>query len=320
MEISNVLLVGGSGFVGSHIAHLLVGRGCRLTVPTRRREQAKHLLPLPTVDVVEADVNDDAALRRLMAGQDAVVNLAGILHSRNGSPYGPDFAQAHVELPRRIVAAAKSAGVRRLLHMSALRADTGGPSQYLRSKADGETAVRAAGDALAWTIFQPSVIFGPGDSFLNMFASLARAFPVLPLASPDARFQPVFVEDVAHAFADSLERPESHGQTYPLCGPKVYTLRQLVDYVTELIGCPRLVIGLPDGLSYLQAMMLEFAPGKTLMSRDNYRSMKQDSVCPAHCTLPFGRAATTLEAVAPVYLAHQEPRASYYPFREKARR
>jgi NADH dehydrogenase len=320
MEFKNVLLVGGSGFVGSHIAHLLVARGCSVTVPTRRRESAKHLLPLPTVDVVEADVSEDANLRPLLAGQDAVINLVGLLHSRNGSPYGADFARAHVELPRRIVAAAKSAGVKRLLHMSALHADASGPSQYLRSKADGEAAVRAAGEALAWTVFQPSVIFGPGDSFLNMFAGLARAFPVLPLASPDARFQPVFVEDVAHAFVDSLERPESHGQTYPLCGPKVYTLRQLVDYVTEVIGCPRLIVGLPDGLSYLQAMMLEFAPGKTLMSRDNYHSMKQDSVCPADCQLPFGRAATTLESVAPAYLAHHEPRASFYPFREKARR
>jgi NADH dehydrogenase len=320
MEINNVVLVGGSGFVGSHIAHLLADRGCCVTVPTRHRERAKHLLPLPSVDVVEANVNDDTALRQLLAGQDAVINLVGLLHSRNGSPYGPDFAQAHVELPRRIVAAAKSAGVKRLLHMSALHADAGGPSQYLRSKADGEAAVRAAGDALAWTILQPSVIFGPGDSFLTMFAGLARLFPVLPLASPDARFQPVFVEDVARAFVDSLDRPESHGQSYALCGPKVYTLRQLVNYVTELIGCPRLIIGLPDGLSYLQAMMLEFAPGKTLMSRDNYHSMKQDSVCRDDCTLPFGRTATTLEAVAPVYLAHHEPRASYYPFREKARR
>lgn len=320
MEIKNVLLIGGSGFVGSHVAHLLAQRDYCVTVPTRRRERARHLLPLPTTDVVEADVHDAATLQRLMAGQDAVINLVGVLHSRNGSPYGPDFAQAHVELPRKIVAAAKAAGIKRLLHMSALKADAAGPSQYLRSKADGEAALRAAGDALPWTLFQPSVIFGPGDSFLSMFAGLARSFPVLPLASPDARFQPVFVEDVAHAMVDSLERAESHGQTYALCGPRVYTLRQLVEYVAQLIGYRRLVIGLPDGLSYLQAMMLEWMPGKTLMSRDNYYSMKQDSVCGGDCVLPFGRTPTTLEAVVPVYLAHHEPRASFYPFREKAGR
>lgn len=320
MEIKNVLLVGGSGFVGSHVAHLLAQRDCRVTVPTRRRERAKHLLPLPTVDVVEADIHDDAVLQRLTFGQDAVINLVGLLHSRNGNPYGADFARAHVELPRRLVAAAKSAGVGRLLHMSALHAASDGPSQYLRSKADGEAAVRAAGDSLAWTIFQPSVIFGPGDSFLNLFAGLARWLPLVPLASANARFQPVFVEDVGRAFMDSLDHAESHGRSYPLCGPRTYTLRELVDYVAETAGTPRLIVGLPDGLSYLQAMMLEFAPGKTLMSRDNYRSMKQDSVCAADCALPFGRSATRLETVAPRYLANREPRANYYPFREKAGR
>src|SRR5512135_665627 len=174
MEYTNVLLIGGSGFVGSHAAHVLTGRGYRVTVPTRRRERAKHLLPLPTVDVVEADVNDAAQLSQLMAGQDAVINLVGLLHSRNGTPYGPDFSQAHVELPKKIVAAAKQRGVRRLLHVSALNAERSGPSQYLRSKADGEAAVREGGSEVPWTIFRPAVIFGAGDSFLNMFAELAR--------------------------------------------------------------------------------------------------------------------------------------------------
>lgn len=319
MEINNVLLIGGSGFLGSHIAHLLSGRGYTVTVPTRRRERAKHLLPLPTTDVVEANVNDSAALERVLAGQDAVINLAGVLHSRNGAPYGPDFAQAHVELPKKIAAAATKLGVRRLLHVSALKADRGAPSQYLRSKADGEAAIRAAGEALPWTIFQPSVVFGPGDNFLNMFAELARKFPVLPLASPTARFQPVFVEDVANSMVDCLERPESFGKTYELCGPKVYTLRQLVEYVSELIDCPRPIIGLTGGLSYLQAMMLEFAPGRTLMSRDNYHSMQVDSVC-GGCALPFDRQPVALESAAPGYLAHHVPRARYFPFREKAGR
>jgi len=319
MEINNILLIGGSGFLGSHVAHLLSGRGYSLTVPTRRRERAKHLLPLPTTDVVEANVHDTAELERVLAGQDAVINLAGVLHSRNGSPYGPDFAQAHVDLPKKVVAAAGKLGVQRLLHVSALKADRNGPSQYLRSKADGEAAIRTAGDALPWTIFQPSVVFGPGDSFLNMFAQLARTFPILPLASPNARFQPVFVEDVANSIVDSLDKPESFGKTYELCGPKVYTLRQLVEYVSELIDCPRPIVGLSGGLSYLQAMMLEFAPGKTLMSRDNYHSMQIDSVC-GGCALPFGRQPVALESVAPSYLAHHGPRARYYPFREKAGR
>jgi len=319
MELRNILLIGGSGFLGSHVAHRLCARGYNLLIPTRRRERARDLLTLPTADVVEANVHDAAQLERLMADQDAVINLAGVLHSRAGTPYGPDFAQVHVELPNKIVAAAKSAGVQRLLHISALKADRSGPSAYLRSKTDGEAAIRCAGDELPWTIFQPSVVFGPGDRFLNMFATLLRKFPMLPLASPAARFQPVFVEDVANSVADSLGRVDAIGQSYELCGPKVYTLRQLVEYVSALIKCPRPIIGLSDRLSYLQAMMLEFAPGETLMSRDNYYSMKVDSVC-AGCALPFGRAATSLESIAPAYLAHHVPRARYSPLREKAGR
>lgn len=317
MDILNVLIIGGSGFVGSHLAHQLSANGFRVTVPTRRRERAKHLLPLPTTDVVEADVHDEAQLGALVQGQDAVFSLVGILHSRGGTPYGADFAQAHVELPRKIAAACGRHGVKRLLHVSALNADRNAPSAYLRSKADGEAAVKQAA-GVPWTVFQPSVIFGPGDSFLNMFAALARRFPVLPLACPDARFQPVFVEDVVAAMLESLGREDGAGATYPLCGPKVYTLRQLVAYVGELAGCRRPIVGLSQGLSYLQAAMLELAPGK-MMSRDNVDSMKVDSVC-SGCALPFGRQPTRLEAVAPGFIGQHLPRARYSPFRARARR
>jgi NADH dehydrogenase len=319
MDIKKVLLIGGSGFIGSHVAHLLSARGLRVTVPTRRRERAKHLLPLPTVEVVEANVGEAAEVAALSRGQDALINLVGVLQSRPGTPYGADFAQAHVELPRRIVAAAREVGVQRLVHVSALKAGRDAPSAYLRSKADGEAAVREVGSSSAWTIFQPSVVFGPGDSFLTMFAGLARLFPILPLACPGARFQPVFVEDVARAIVDSLAEPSAFGQTCELCGPKVYTLKQLVQYVTEVIDAPRVIIGLPDRLSYLQAMMLEFAPGKTVMSRDNYYSMQVDSVC-SGCALPFGREPTALESVAPGYLKGAGIRMYFNHFREKARR
>ena len=319
MEIKNILVIGGSGFVGRHVAHALADRGHNLTVPTRHYERAKHLLVLPTADVVEANVHDERRLDRLVAGKDAVINLVGILRSRSGQPYGPDFAKAHVELPKKILAACARNGVPRLLHMSALQADPKGPSQYLRSKGEGEAAVLAARDTLGVTVFRPSVIFGPGDSFLNMFARLLRVFPLIPLACPNARFQPVFVEDVAAAMVHSLEAPESLGRAFDLCGPTVYTLRELVEYVGRVIGCPRPVIGLPDSLSYLQAFAMEFVPGGP-MSRDNYYSMQVDSVCAAGCALPFGRAATALEAVAPEYLAQHTPRYRYYGYRVKARR
>lgn len=327
MDIESVLLIGGSGFVGSQLAEQLSEQGLRVTVPTRRRERAKHLLPLPTTDVVEANVHDPAELSRLVRGQDAVINAVGVLHSRRGTPYGPDFAQAHVELPRKIVAACRTHGVRRLSHISALKADSNGPSAYLRSKGDGEAAIRdagtrASGSPFGWTIFQPSVIFGPQDSFLNLFAELTRKFPLLPLACPDARFQPVFVDDVAAAIAASLSNEAACGRTYEVCGPTVYTLRQLVEYVGELIGCRRPIIGLSRRLSYFQAALLELAPG-SLMSRDNVRSMTVDNVC-SGCPQPeylrARRTPTALEAVAPTYLGQHHPRGRYSPLRSKARR
>jgi NADH dehydrogenase len=306
MRHDNLLVVGGSGFVGRHLVAALVKRGARVTVPTRRRERAKHLLPLPTVEVVEADVDRAGELERLADGMDAVVNLVGVRHSRRGRPdergpndYGPDFAQAHVELPQAVVRACRAAGVKRLLHMSALGADPQGPSEYLRSKGIGERAALAADD-LAVTEFQPSVIFGPEDSFLNLFATLARFLPVLALACPEARFQPVYVRDVVRAFVAALDARETHGQRYTLCGPRQYTLRELVQAVCRITGRRRLVIGLGERLSYLQARLMELAP-VPLMTRDNYYSMQVPSVCDG--AFPFGIEPAALEGVAPAWLA-----------------
>ena len=299
----NILLIGGTGFLGTAIVRELARRPATadscFTLPTRRRERAKHLLVLPTAQVVEANVHDPATLARLMAGQDTVISLVGILKGGEGEPYGKGFARAHVELPRKIAAAAKAAGVRRLLHVSALKAAADAPSGYLRSKAAGEAVLRDAG--LDLTLFRPSVIFGPGDAFLTLFAKLARIAPVFPLAGAAARFQPVWVEDVAAAVADSLARSESIGAAYDLCGPTQYSLRELVSYAAAVAGHPRAVIGLPEAIAWLQAWAMEFIPNGP-MTRDNIRSMRVASVCDSGCTLPFGRIATPLETVAPTYL------------------
>ena len=313
MKINNVCIIGGSGFVGKHIANLLTTQEISLRIPTRHRERTKELLVLPTADVVEANVHDDAELDRLLIGMDAVINLAGILHG--------DFRSVHVELPRRIVAACTRNGIARLLHMSALNAGTDRLSTYLRTKGEGERIIMSSG--LMTTIFRPSVIFGPGDSSLTLFAKLARWLPVLPLASPDAKFQPVFVENVAHAFAASLEAPNTFGQSYDLCGPKCYSLRQLVEYAAQVTGHHPAIIGLNDSLSYLQALMMEFLPGK-LMTRDNYYSMKVDSVCGSgtFCNLAevWGIRPAALEEVAPLYLGNRMPRERYDRYRHRAGR
>jgi NADH dehydrogenase len=315
--MASICVLGGSGFVGRHVVARLVEQGHDVVVPTRRRERARHLIMLPTIDVVQANVHEPRSLARLIARCDAVINLVGILQSRNGTPYGPDFAAAHVELPRKVVAACLEEKVPRLVHMSALKAAADAPSQYLRSKADGEAAIVAARAQLATTIFRPSVVFGPEDRFLNLFAQLQRFLPVMFLASPNARFQPVYVGDVADAFVRCLDADESHGKAYDLVGPGRYTLRELVAYAGQISGHPRPIVGLGDRLSYLQASFMEYAPGK-LMSRDNYRSMKLANVSDAK--LPFGIHATPLEAVAPIYLKGMSPRSRYSEFRYHAGR
>jgi NADH dehydrogenase len=248
---------------------------------------------------MEADIHDPVALAALLQGADAVVNLVGILKGGEGAPYGAGFARAHVELPRRIAAAARQAGVARLLHVSALKASAAAPSGYLRSKAAGEAAL---GDEFpAATIFRPSVIFGRCDSFLTLFAQLSQRLPVVPLACPEARFQPVWVGDVAEAMVRALAQRDSAGAAFDLCGPKAYSLRQLVALAGEAAGCRRPIVGLSPALSYLQALVLEFLPGGP-MTRDNVRSMKVASVCDAGCVLPFGISPTPIEAIARDYL------------------
>lgn len=322
MTIDNILLIGGSGYVGRHLMNALSRRNVRITVPTRRRERAKHLLPFPMVDVVEADIHDDATLARLAAGKDAVINLVGVLKGgsgkTDGQPWGKGFDRAHVRLAGRVARAAQAAGAQRLLHMSALKADAEAPSAYLRSKAAGEAAVRAAFPGA--TIFRPSVIYGQGDRFLNVFAGLCAMAPLLPLACPGARFQPVWVEDVAATMADCLDHGESAGQTFELCGPKAYTLLELVDYAGRTAGSPGNILPLGDVSSYMMAWLLELVGGP--MTRDNYRSMQVPSTCEgAACgVLPFGRRAAALEIIGPTYLSDGRRRAGFDDFREGAKR
>lgn len=307
MELNDICVIGGSGFVGRHIVHLLAARGLRVTVPARDRERVKDLILLPTVDVVYADVHDPATLAGLIKGSGAVINLVGVLHDGCGNA---SFEQAHVELTRKIIAACEAEGVARYLHMSALGADVNGPSRYQQSKGRAEALVRAS--KLEWTIFSPSVIFGPDDSFLRVFAKLLALTPVMFLAKPDARFQPVYVEDVAMAFLHSFYDRRNIGKSFNLCGPHVYTLRELVALTGKLSGHPRPIIGLGDALSYVQAFVLELLPGK-LMSRDNIDSMKVDNVSAA--PFPFGIRPAAIEGVARSWFGDATPRGRYINYR-----
>ncbi|MHB8166831.1 MAG: complex I NDUFA9 subunit family protein [Sulfuricella sp.] len=299
MEINKICVLGGGGFVGQHVVSRLCERGYEVLVPYRNINRAKHLTVLPTVSLVEADVHHPETLVRLFQGVDAVINLVGILHEHKRGA----FQRAHVELPRKVVAACRAAGVKRLLHMSALGGDPDGLSRYQRSKGEGEALVRAAhGEDLAVTVFRPSVIFGPEDNFLNLFARLLHWAPIFPLGSPNAKLQPVYIGDVAQAYVASLNNPATFGQRYELCGPTVYTLQELVEYVARVKGFKRTVIPLSDGMSSLQAILLGLMPVK-MLTHDNYLTLKTDAVC--GCPFPevFGIQPAALEAAAPQYLA-----------------
>ncbi len=323
MTIKTVCVLGGGGFFGHHLVALLAARGCGIRVPARRREDAKDLIVLPNVEVIETDIHDPANLQKLFTRVDAVINLVGILHettagdadsqkARRGS-----FHHAHVALPSKVVQACQATGVKRLLHMSALGANSTSRSAYQRSKAEGEARVLKAAD-LDVTVFRPSVIFGAGDSFLTMFAQLLKLAPVIPLAGAASRFQPVFVGDVARAFADTLDKPETFGQAYNLCGPKVYTLAELVRLTARTLGMGRFVLPLGNTASYWFARAMELKPGDRIMTRDNHYAMLTDNVCTAGFPALFGQP-TALESVIG-YLKEAHPRRHYHGFRSKAGR
>jgi uncharacterized protein YbjT (DUF2867 family) len=318
MRHQSIALVGGSGFIGSHLANALVAAGKNVRLATRRRSHAAHLTLLP-LDVIEVDVFDPVELARFVEGADAVVNLAGTLHGGRGTPYGPQFAQLHVELPSKIAAACEGKGVHRLVHLSAINADPNGPSMYLRSKGDGEKAVRAA-TQLATTIFRPSVVFGPEDRFLNTFAALQRLFPVLPLAKPDAKFQPVYVGDVVKAIVGTLDLDAASGRTYELGGPTVYTLESLVRYCGELIGRQARIVRLPAALAYMQALTFETLPGAPLITRDNLDSMSRDAVLSEPLAPELNLEPVAVEAIAPAYLNEASLRSRFSAFRATAGR
>jgi NADH dehydrogenase len=296
-----VLLLGGSGFVGRRLAAALRAQGYDVRVPTRNRAHGRRLLVLPEVELVEADVHDEATLARLLTGCEAAINLVGVLNERGRD--GSGFERAHVELATKLVRACRAAGVTRLLQMSALKADAEhGPSHYLRTKGKAERSVAAeSAGQVAYTIFRPSVIFGPDDSFTNRFAGLLRVLPVLPLPRPEARFAPVFIDDVVAAFAAALGDARTHSATYELCGPDVYSLVELVRFLRDLLGLRRAIVPLPDGLGRLQAWVGERLPGKPL-SLDNFASLGVASVCSGDRAPPFGTPRQRVADLVPTYL------------------
>jgi uncharacterized protein YbjT (DUF2867 family) len=325
--MKKILVLGGTGFVGRHVCEKLARLNIRVTVPTRRRSNAQDIQSLPMLDVLEADIHDPNALAALVAGHDAVVNLVAILHGNEAA-----FERTHVTLPQNLVAACKQAGVKRIVHVSALGAAIDAPSMYQRSKAKGEAVLQASG--LDVTLLRPSVIFGADDKFLNLFAKLQSFFPVMPLAGAATRFQPVWVEDVAQAVVNCLinldsfdpdfDKPRS--AVYEACGPDIYTLKELVKLSAMAAGVNhgrgRPVLSLPPLLGSLQAMAMRLLPGEPLITQDNLDSMKVDNV--ASGKLPglssLNITPSSLEAIAPTYLGNRSVLRQQLAFRKTAGR
>jgi len=315
MHIKNTVVLGGSGFVGSAIVAKLVSAGYQVTVLTRRLDHAKHLSLLPGVTLKVCNVFDAQALRSALQGADAVINLLGILH-QSGKV---SFTQVHEHLPVQLAKLCLDLGIKRLLHMSSLCAATDAPSEYLRSKGQAEVALAGYAPGLAITVFRPSIIFGRADQFINLFAGLIKHLPLVVLVKPNAKFQPVWVEDVAACFVASLNEPASFGLSYNLVGPKVYTFRALLKAIMQTLGVHKPILGLNDALSYVQAFLMECLPIK-LMSRDNIRSMQVDSVSDKAFPEWLDLRPSALETIVPQYLIDQTPRGAYDRFRRKAAR
>lgn len=303
-----VFVAGGSGFVGHELVVRLVRAGHFVSLATRDASHADDLLPLSSVEVSEGDVYSLDFLRAALEGCDLAVNLVGILNEPGRG--GSGFRRAHVEFTRRLLAAMQEAGVRRLLQMSALNADaTAGTSYYLRTKGQAEELIRAASGWLDWTIFRPSVIFGPNDSLTRRFERLLRySSGFLPLARADARFAPVYVRDVAAAFLRTMNSAASSRQTFELCGPEVLSLEQIVRLTADAAQLPCHLWALPNALGRLQALVMDFVPGKPFSS-DNYRSLLRDSICREDGLKRLGIEPAGFATHVPLWLS---PRVRHY--------
>ncbi len=307
-----IAIIGGAGFVGKALAAELISRsggaGGSVRILTRSRQKARSIWSLPGVEIQEVDPTDEAGLSEALVGARAVVNLVGLLHSRPGRPWGPDFDEAHVKFPSRLSRAMSRVGVRRLVHLSALGVAPQAPSMYLRSKSAGENGLKASHD-IDLTILRPSVIFGPGDSFLNLFAKLQRWLPVVPLATPHSRFQPIYLGDAVKAIANCLSNPKTIGQAYELAGPDVLSLYEIVHWAGEYSGHPRPILPLPDSVSWLQALIMEQLPGPPMISRDNLASSSVPSVASGPISPELGIGIPhSLHAIAPIMLQDHSSR------------
>ncbi len=314
-----VCILGGSGFVGRHICSLLAQSNYHIKVLTRRADSCKQLGVIPDLKIIETDVHDQNQLDRHLENTDIVINLVGILNEREHN--GDGFRRAHVELTRKVLNACHHNNVPRLLHMSALNADASqGGSRYLQTKGEAENLVHSFAGKIKVTSFRPSIIFGHDDSFFNRFASILKITPlVFPLACASARFAPVYVSDLARCFVECIDNPETYDQRYDLCGPEIFTLKELVSYTSQQLGRKHWIISLPDIISQIMAIITEFVPGKPF-SIDNFQSLQKDSICADDCNKPPCKLEHSPKSVVPWFLGERAQLHRDDIYRQQSRR
>ena len=292
-----VCILGGTGFVGHSVVRQLSEAGYTVKVLTRNGQKGKHLTQHRGVQVIECNVLNHNALKQALKSTSAVINLIGILHENKKTT----FDDIHANLPRDLAKICVECSIPRLIHMSALQASDNAPSKYLRSKAKGEGQIMQYANKINITIFKSSVIFGACDNFINLFTKLIKFLPIILLAKPNAKFQPIYVEDVSMALVKALDDKRTFGKAYELAGPKIYSLQELIQLVAKTANKNRLIIGLNDQLSYLQAWAIELLPVK-MMTRDNLLSMEVDSISEQQSLDYFEFRPKALEAVLPTYI------------------
>ena len=320
MLIKKIAILGGTGFVGQSLCNRLSKDGYKLKVPTRNREfNRKNLILLPNLELIETDIHNSKNLKNLLADCDAVINLIGILNEKGNN--GKGFKKVHVELVKNLISACKIHGIRRIIQMSALGADAkNGKSFYLKTKGEAEELLFSNTVGIKNTILRPSVIFGRKDAFFNRFAKLLKISPLFfPLACYSTKFSPVYVLDIVEMISKILDDPNSYNKSYQLCGPKTYSLKNLVGYTSKTLGCRCLIVPLNNVLSYIQARAFDFLPGKPF-STDNYLSAQSDSICKCNDLFKYNIKPTALEDIVPQYLADYEYDSFYSMFRKDSKK
>lgn len=289
-----LLLTGATGFVGRNVLKKALERGHRVRCLARHKPA-----DLPgNAEWVAGDIGDQGSLIQAMEGVEKVIHLVGII-----VPSGENtFQKVHAAGTHHVVEAAKKAGVRKIVHMSALGTHAQAESQYHQTKWKGEVYVRYGG--MPYTIFRPSIIFGPGDQFLNMFAGMIKKAPVIPLVGGGVnRLQPVWVEDVAECFVRALDNPASDNKMYELGGPRDYSMRELIEILMELLGKKRPMISVPVALMQIQAFCMEMVFPKPPLTRDQLKMMKTNNICdPSPAIKDLGVQPAELIPVLKTYL------------------